>query len=427
VWKHLTVPELKGYLSFIIQSYLYVGRLGLFYSKHGRVEKVASLIPRERLRDIERNITFSRNETDPAVGSSGYELIRGLVDHFNYVSKKYYMPGEWITIDESVIPNRCRSKWNTCVPRKPHPNGQYYYGMSHADYLYHVEPLKLFDSSVSSAGEAHRDRVGRFVDVLPFAVGYTFVLDQGFGDIEMADFLTSRQQKYLLSCGKRRPSFLFSAEYGLRSKHHPQGRVMWKGETRYAVSPLQNMYALSFFDRKIFNLLTNVASPQQFLIKKKDALSDSDLKNPKKKQNFLPTLSGYMQKEEEPKEAERPMKRARRSKKDTAISDSSAPSAPVKELKAVPAAAVLYRGTYHGIDSINCRVQRIRPKHRVNRWFVANIFGFLCYMMNNAFSLHNQHHSMQKIETSLDVDDFIEVVCENYRAECRAGTGYSKR
>ena len=73
--------------------------------------------------------------------------------------------------------------------------------------------------------------------------------------------------------------------------------------------------------------------------------------------------------------------------------------------KLIPKCVFLYRSRYHGVDIIDRRMERIRPRHRQTRWFTAVIFGLFRFMLNNAYSLFDT-----TFPEELSFDEFISCV-----------------
>ena len=493
-WLPVTVPELKGYLSYALCAYRIPGSVSSLYRKNCHAESVQSLIPRERLRDIIRNFCLPL----PVDSSSkkihgvpqGYELVQTLIDRFNYVSKLFYMPGANIVIDEACIPNRAPSHFYGCIPRKPHPNGQFYDILGNDGYIYHVELRKLF-AGTSSAGEVYHDLLKRFISELPRATGYNFFLDQGYGGESIAQLLISLRHNFCVSCTANRPSYLFSRNKGgLPSSSYCLGVPLPKGAFRYAAAPDFSHYAMVWADRSEFHLLTNlgcptnlVFSPGKFRIHSKKALpkeddqscgvddssSDTDtiipavssttaILKPGKlivssdtvdaipisyyKQELLQSLST----------ARKRRKTEKHSAKSQTLIDP--PVVPLPELYSctaqyipapvvfpppepgyhchgylVPEPVYIYRQNYHGIDRINRRVDRVRHHTRYTRWFSANIFGLLRFCLSNAYTLFCtvSHERLSSSSSHTSFDTFIESIATYYRAACLSATGYCYR
>jgi len=76
-------------------------------------------MPRDRFFLVHRHLSGC----EPAEGVQGFDLIRPIVDHFNNTVKQFWQPGKHNVIDDSMVDNKCRSRYYKHVPGKPHKNG----------------------------------------------------------------------------------------------------------------------------------------------------------------------------------------------------------------------------------------------------------------------------------------------------------------
>lgn len=85
--------------------------------------------------------------------------------------------------------------------------------------------------------------ISNFVSKLEkISQNYTVYTDSYYGSLELAEYLNERNFSFILSCGKNRPSFLFS-----NCLHED----LEKGNSS------ESMFAHSFKDKKIFNVISN--------------------------------------------------------------------------------------------------------------------------------------------------------------------------
>ena len=81
---------------------------------------------------------------------------------------------------------------------------------------------------------------------------YTIYTDSYYGSLDLAEYLNDRGFYFVLSCGKNRPSFLFN------DCLHQE---LEKGNCSSTVNSSESFFALSFKDKKIFNVLSNFGNP----------------------------------------------------------------------------------------------------------------------------------------------------------------------
>jgi hypothetical protein len=105
------------------------------------------------------------------------------------------------------------------------------------------------------------DIVSNFLDKLgKYSHNYTVYTDSYYGSWELAQYLHERNFYFTLSCGKNRPSFLFS-----ECLHQD----LEKGNCSSTVYTYDEIYALSFKDKKIFNVISNYGDPLAIITNKK--------------------------------------------------------------------------------------------------------------------------------------------------------------
>ena len=91
-------------------------------------------------------------------------------------------------------------------------------------------------------------------------INYTIYTDSYYGSLELAEYLNRKQFYFVLSCGKNRPSFLFAD-----CLHQD----LEKGNCSSTVNSVDSFFALSFKDKKIFNVLSNFGNPLNTIITSK--------------------------------------------------------------------------------------------------------------------------------------------------------------
>lgn len=89
-----------------------------------------------------------------------------------------------------------------------------------------------------------------FVDLLPTG-NYVIFCDSWFGSLALANELLRRNRYFLLMCKSNRPTWLFQDLLHVR---------LAKGATKTAIRNDKKMLALCFKDRKVVNIITNVAT-----------------------------------------------------------------------------------------------------------------------------------------------------------------------
>ena len=128
-WEPITVTELSAYLGFsILMGVVDLPAIEDYWKKDEifHYSPVASRISRNRFRDISRYLHFADNTKLKERGEEGYDRlgkVRPIIEHFQEVFSKNYIPRREQSIDEAMIPFQGRSTMKQYMPLKPVKRG----------------------------------------------------------------------------------------------------------------------------------------------------------------------------------------------------------------------------------------------------------------------------------------------------------------
>ena len=202
---------------------------------------ISSRMSRNRFMEIRRFIRFNLDEIRK-------ETIQKFQAHWILFSE--------ITVDETLLLFKGRFRFKQHIRRKPGSTGTKVYAMN--------DKTGFFYDYWFYQGKNGKtiDIVSNFVSKLEkIYQNYTVYTDSYYGNLELAEYLNERYFSFILSCGKNRPSFLFS-----NCLHED----LEKGNCSSTVNPSESMFALSFKDKKIFNVISNFSDPLQTTISRKE-------------------------------------------------------------------------------------------------------------------------------------------------------------
>lgn len=121
---HLTCDELEQFLSTIMYMSIYsLPQSRMYWSRELRVEKVASVMSRDRWQTIKNSLHFNNNDLlEVNAGKDRLFKIRPLTD--NLLPKFQVLPkSQMLAVDEQTVPFKGRSSLKQYVPSKPHTWG----------------------------------------------------------------------------------------------------------------------------------------------------------------------------------------------------------------------------------------------------------------------------------------------------------------
>jgi hypothetical protein len=136
-----------------------------------------------------------------------------LLDQF----KKWWIPKEQVAVDETLVLFKGKYKYRQHIKGKPNATGLKIYAL--ADLIGFMWDFWIYQGSQSTT----KNIVIDFVKKLP-SKEYTIYCDSYYGSWELADELNGMGFKFLLSCAKNRPTWLFASDLNKNLKvtiiHH---------------------------------------------------------------------------------------------------------------------------------------------------------------------------------------------------------------
>jgi hypothetical protein len=144
-----------------------------------------------------------------------------MIDHFNATAPKYYVPSQFIVIDEGMIPYKGRyCSFRQLVKRKPNPNGIKYWAI--CDEERYLLKLEIYQGKDCGIEALEREKFGlggyvvlNMVQVLPKAP-FILVFDSFFTNLPLVDELIAKG--YYFICTARNPPWLFEKGLHLKKK-----------------------------------------------------------------------------------------------------------------------------------------------------------------------------------------------------------------
>lgn len=168
-----------------------------------------------------------------------------IINKLNENFKKYYDPSETFVIDETMILFKGKFKGKQYIKGKPNDTGIKFYSLCDSNkYLYDFVLYKGKDLTDKFSNKTSQI-VLNFVKKIPNSTGRRILSDNFYGSLELGESLDDLGIQFIFTCNKNRPSFLFS---------HLQSKLK-KNQWNFLHN--KKIMAVSFFDRKIVNLLSN--------------------------------------------------------------------------------------------------------------------------------------------------------------------------
>ena len=188
-WCDVDVAEIKRFLALVMYfGLVQYPSLKKYWSKDKKYLNffVRCSMPRNRFEDILRFIHFS-DENDDSAGR--LKKIRDLATLFNKKFQQHRIPGENITIDESVVPFRGRLKFKQYLPGKAHKYGVKLYKACDPDgytYGFKVYSGKETEekTDVRHSNKVVLELLENYLDK-----GRTLIVDNFYTNLEIASHL----------------------------------------------------------------------------------------------------------------------------------------------------------------------------------------------------------------------------------------------
>ncbi|KAL0476640.1 hypothetical protein AKO1_002875 [Acrasis kona] len=185
-----------------------------------------------------------------------------LVQKANEKNKMFWLPFIHNVVDETIILFKGRWKARQHVRGKPHATGIKLFCIADdRGYIYDFWVYQGKNHESNRSSNTH-DYVWDLVQMLPPGREYVVFADQFFGGFDLAETLHNANYKFVLSCQTNRPSSIF--------KDYLQRFVVEKGQSAHIVTDSYDEYncdessicALTFYDSKKCNFLSNVSSTE---------------------------------------------------------------------------------------------------------------------------------------------------------------------
>lgn len=244
-WKETSVEEVKTFFAICIVMGLVVMKDVKDYWKEPEISFGIYGLPWIKCR-------MSRNRF--------LELRSVLSFDLDYIRKftitqfqQYWNPFPHVAVDETLLLFKGRFRFKQHIRGKPHSTGVKIYAM--CDILGFFFDYFFYEGQNGNTFGI----VKNFVDKLPSKSYYTIYTDSYYGSYELAQYLNDSHY-FILSCSKNRPTWLFQEFL------HDD---LTKGDFRWSVNSDEQMFALSFKDRKVFNVLSNFGNPSNLAETKK--------------------------------------------------------------------------------------------------------------------------------------------------------------
>jgi hypothetical protein len=158
--------------------------------------------------------------------------------------KNLWIPKEHVTVDETLVLFKGRFKYRQHIRGKPNATGLKMYSL--ADTSGFVYDFWMYQGKKAKV----TDIVTTFTSKLPL-YPYKVYCDSYFGSLDLAKKLNERYY-FLIACQKSRPSWLFADELNKRLQKKEYDCLIFENE----------IMAMSYKDKKTFNLITNFGSDQ---------------------------------------------------------------------------------------------------------------------------------------------------------------------
>ncbi|XP_054270077.1 piggyBac transposable element-derived protein 3-like [Macrosteles quadrilineatus] len=188
---NMSKNELEQFLGICVGMSIYrLPRSRMFWAKNTNVEKVSSVMSRNRWEEIKRNIHCNDNANILPVGHPDRDKlfkVRPLIDHFQAKFQALPKP-QMLCVDEQIVPFKGKSGLKQYNPKKPYKWGYKLFilcdttGLVHNFEVYtgHIEPV----TGAPDLG-ASSNVVLRMTQVVPKHKGYLVYFDNWFASLRL--------------------------------------------------------------------------------------------------------------------------------------------------------------------------------------------------------------------------------------------------
>ena len=185
-------------------------------------------------------------------------------DRINSNSRKYWLCVREVSVDEIIAAFKGKVRFKQYIPLKPHKYGLKYYALS--DSTGYIFAFWLYQGKESRYAHNPTSIVMDLLDNLS-PLNHILGIDNYYGSLDLAEKLTAKEWKFVMTVRGNRPTILFSE--GLQKKLPGSKTRKWV----HAVNKDKPIVAISINDNKRVNFLTNIGSNQ--LVNNKPYVQDT--------------------------------------------------------------------------------------------------------------------------------------------------------
>ena len=255
-WTQITVEELQAYMGFM----MFVGlvRLPSIYDYWKKDETyhyspIASRIIRERFFELHQYLHFTDNSTLVPPGSPEYNKlgkVQPVIDSLSQSFQEVYTPGKNVSVDEAMIPFKCRSSRKQYMPKKPVRRGIKVWALADSENGY----IANFQVYMGKQGDTIEKRLGAKVVehlIAPYMDSYRNVyFDNFFTGIDLLDL----EKSYLYGCGTVRTN---RKGFPLELKPVVRKRMKDRGDSKTLQEQCKNLTVSVWQDKPVIVGATN--------------------------------------------------------------------------------------------------------------------------------------------------------------------------
>lgn len=174
-------------------------RSSMYWQAEWGSRSVATAMSRNRYRELIRYFYIS-DPTTAYVSTSPVSKLSSLINHLQASFQLYSIPSRNLTIDESIVPFKGRSRLKQYIPSKPHKYGYKVWCLASSGYVHKFEVYEGKEERKSEEGALH-DLVIRLIQPFRFK-HHILYLDSHFTSPRLFDSLNAVG---VLACGTVRP------------------------------------------------------------------------------------------------------------------------------------------------------------------------------------------------------------------------------
>ena len=253
-----TPDEMEQYLGILLMTgIIKMPQYRMYWSSETRIPVIADSMSVNRFDKIKRFLHCNDNSNVLPREHPDYDKlfkVRPVVDSVLAACRSIPQE-EKHSIDEQIIPTKCRSGLRQYIPKKPHKWGIKVWARCGVSGI--VYDFDVYKGANNKDAENHSLGVGGNVvanlcSTLPEKVGNKVYFDNYFSSIDLLQFL---RQKQIWAVGTIRADRLKGAEKLLKSKKDLQKKG--RGSMDWCVDANRNITVVRWFDNGIVQLVSN--------------------------------------------------------------------------------------------------------------------------------------------------------------------------